>query len=74
MRKLKSKLLTLGPAGILALSLSLAGCSQKSADNESQQDPSNVASSADNDQQEAAIEIGSKDDFEKIYDDLSASY
>ncbi len=74
MEKLKSKLLTLGLAGILALSFSLAGCSQKSADNNPQQDAPNTVSSTDNDQHETAVEIGSRDDFEKIYDDLSGAY
>ncbi len=74
MKKLKSKLLTLGLVGVLALSSALAGCGQKSQDNNSQQDSSGVVNSTKNNQQETAVEIGSKDDFAKIYDDLSASY
>lgn len=66
--KFKSRLLTLGLASILALSFSRAGCSQKSADDNLQRNPSNVVSSAENDQQETAVEIGSRDDFEKMFD------
>ena len=74
MRKLKSRLLTLGLVGILALSSALAGCGQNPQDNNPQQDSSGVASGAENNQQETAVEIGSRDDFAKIYDDLSSSY
>lgn len=74
MRKLNSKLLTLGLAGILTLSSVLAGCGQKSPDNNPQEDSSSVVSNVENDQQKTAVEIGSRDDFLKIYDDLTASY
>ena len=74
MKKLKSRLLTLGLVGILALSSALAGCGQNPQDNNPQQDSSEVVGSTENNQQDTAVEIGSKDDFAKIYDDLSASY
>lgn len=74
MKKLKSRLLTLGLVGILALSSALAGCGQNPQDNNPQQDSSEVVGSTENNQQETAVEIGSRDDFAKIYDDLSASY
>jgi len=74
MKKIRSKLLTLGLVGVLALSSALAGCGQKSPDSNPQQDSSGVVSSAENDQKETAVEIGSRDDFAKMYDDLSASY
>lgn len=74
MKKLRSKLLTLGLVGVLALSSALAGCGQKSQDNNPQQDSSGVVSSEENKQQETAVEIGIRDDFAKIYDDLTASY
>lgn len=74
MRKLNSKLLTLGLAGILTLSSVLAGCGQKSPDNNPQEDSSSIVSNVENDQQKTAVEIGSSDDFLKIYDDLTASY
>ena len=74
MKKLKSRLLTLGLVGILALSSALAGCGQNPQDNNPQQDSSVVVGSTENNQQETAVEIGSRDDFAKIYDDLSASY
>lgn len=74
MRKLNSKLLTLGLAGILTLSSVLAGCGQKSPDNNPQEDSSSIVSNVENDQQKTAVEIGSRDDFLKIYDDLTASY
>ena len=73
-KKLRSKLLTLGLVGVLALSSALAGCGQKSQDNNPQQDSSGVVNSEENKQQETAVEIGSRDDFAKIYDDLTASY
>ena len=74
MKKLKSKLLTLGFVGILALSSALAGCGQNPQDKNPQQDSSGVVGSKEKNQQETAVEIGSRDDFAKIYDDLSASY
>lgn len=74
MRKLKSRLLTLGIVGILALPSALAGCGQNPQDNNPQQDSSGVVGSRENKKQETAVEIGSRDDFAKIYDDLSASY
>ncbi|KAI4451246.1 hypothetical protein C823_005795 [Eubacterium plexicaudatum ASF492] len=74
MKKLKSRLLTLGLLGILALSSALAGCGQNQQDNNPQQDSSGVVGSTENNEQDTAVEIGSKDDFAKIYDDLSASY
>ena len=74
MRKLKSRLLTLGLVGILALSSAPAGCGQNPQDNNPQQDSSEVVGSTEKNQQETAVEIGSRDDFAKIYDDLSASY
>ncbi|MEY8336031.1 hypothetical protein AALB53_23605 [Lachnospiraceae bacterium 47-T17] len=74
MKKLKSSLLTLGLVGILALSSELAGCGQNQQDNNLLQDSSGVAGSTENSEQDEAVEIGSRDDFAKIYDDLSASY
>ena len=74
MKKLKSRLLTLGLVGILALSSALAGCGQNQQDNNPQQDSSGVVGSTENNEQDTAVEIGSKDDFAKIYEDLSASY
>ena len=74
MKKLKSRLLTLGLVGILALSSALAGCGRNQQDNNPQQDSSGVVGSTENNEQDTAVEIGSKDDFAKIYDDLSASY
>lgn len=74
MKKLRSKLLTLGLVGVLTLSFALAGCGQKSQDNNLQKDSSDVVSSEENKQQETVVEIGSRDDFTKIYDDLTASY
>ena len=74
MKKLKSKLLTLGLVGILTLSSVLAGCGQNPQDNNPQQDAADVVGSEENNQQETAVEIGSKEDFAKMYDDLSASY
>lgn len=74
MKKIKSKLLTLGFAGVLTLSSALAGCGQKSQDNNLQQDSSGVVNSEENKHQETAVEIGSRDDFAKIYHDLTASY
>lgn len=60
--------------GILALPSALAGCGQNLQDNNPQQDSSGVVGSRENKKQETAVEIGSRDDFAKIYDDLSASY
>lgn len=74
MKKLKSKLLTLGFVGILVLSSALAGCDQNPQDKNPQQDSSGVVGSEEKNQQETAVEIGSRDDFAKIYDDLSSSY
>ena len=74
MKKIKSKLLTLGLVGVLALSSALAGCGQNPQDNNPQQDAADVVGSEENNQQETAVEIGSKEDFAKLYDDLSASY
>jgi Flp pilus assembly protein TadD len=45
MKKLKSKLLTLGFVGILALSSALAGCGQNPQDKNPQQDSSGVVGS-----------------------------
>lgn len=65
MKKLKSKLLTLGFVGILALSSALAGCGQNPQDKNPQQDSSGVVGSKEKNQQETAVEIGSRDDFAK---------
>ena len=65
MKKLKSRLLTLGLVGILALSSALAGCGQNPQDNNPQQDSSEVVGSTENNQQETAVEIGSRDDLTK---------
>lgn len=54
MRKLKSKLMTLGLAGILTLSFALVGCSQASTDSNSQQDSSEAVES----KQETVEELG----------------
>ena len=66
MKKTKSKLLLFGLSSVLAFSLAVTGCSQKSSDDNTQQDSSDAVSST--------IEISDKEDFEKIYDDLTASY
>lgn len=74
MNKLKSKLLTLGLSGVLVLSFALAGCSQTPAGNDPQQDTSGSVENTENNPQETAVEIGSREDFAKVYDDLTASY
>lgn len=84
--RLRSKLVTWGLAGIMALSLALTGCGQGTAPDNSGQEPvgsvpdSTVEtevseeSSEENVQQPSGIEISSKEDFGKIYEDLTASY
>lgn len=84
--RLRSKLVTWGFAGVMALSLALTGCGQGTGPDNSGQEPvesvpdSTVEtevreeSSEENARQSSEIEISSKEDFGKIYEDLTASY
>lgn len=68
MKPLRTRLLALGLTGALALSPALVGCGQPT---QPQQESTQTIES---DSQRQTIEISSKDDFNKIYDDLSGSY
>lgn len=78
----RSKLVTWGLAGVMALSLGLTGCGQGTGPDNSGQEPvesvpdSTVETevSEENARQSFEIEISSKEDFGKIYEDLTASY
>lgn len=80
--RLRSKLVTWGLAGVMALSLALTGCGQGTGPDNSGQEPvesvpdSTVETevSEENARQSFEIEISSKEDFGKIYEDLTASY
>lgn len=61
MKKLKSKLMTLGLAGLLVLSVALAGCSQTPANSEPQQNPSSSAADAETELGGIFPEIAGKD-------------
>lgn len=75
MKKMKSKLFTLGIAGVLVFSLAITGCSQESSDsNTLQESTDDTAEQEPSDSTNGSIEISDKDDFQKIYDDLTASY
>lgn len=86
MNRLKSKLVTLGLVSVMAFSLALTGCGQENSPGNSEQEPAESAptnsvetevseeSSEENEQQSSEIEISDKEDFGKIYEDLTASY
>lgn len=86
MNRLRSKLVTWGLSGVIALSFALTGCGQGTAPDNSGQEPvgsvpdSTVEtevreeSSEENAQQSSEIEISSKEDLGKIYEDLTACY
>lgn len=82
MNRLRSKLVTFSLAGVMVLSLALTGCGQKNGTEDIRQEkPESIsASSMENEtekessQQTSEIIISSKEDFVKIYDDLTASY
>ena len=86
MNRLRSKLVTWGLSGVIALSFALTGCGQGTGPDNSGQEPvGSVAdstvetevreeSSQENAQQSSEIAISSKEDFGKIYEDLTASY
>ena len=77
MKKMKSRLFTLGAAGVLIFSLAVTGCSQESSNSNVKQESSDSDAQPQqepSDLEGDAIEISDKDDFEKIYDDLTASY
>ena len=82
MNKLKLKLITLGLTGAMIASLALVGCGQGASTEEIQQELSETVpvndvendESEENEQQGSGIEISSKEDFLKIYEDLTASY
>lgn len=82
MDNLKWKLVRLGLAGAMAVSLALTGCGQGPDTEDIRQEASEAVpadgvepeESEENEQQASEIEISGKEDFIKIYEDLTASY